>query len=94
MVDFFASPPAEMIQPVHETVDGDHGRIEERRHMVCHETNWLFSDRRYTDEPRFYGLYMIGMVETCTEHQGHVSRERRYYLSSAKFDAPAFAAAV
>ena len=28
VVDFFADPPADMVSPVHETVDGDHGRIE------------------------------------------------------------------
>ena len=94
VADFFANPPAEMIEPVHETVDGDHGRIEERRHIVCHDTGWLFSDRHYPDEPRFPGLAMIAMVETKVEQQGRISRERRYYLSSAKLDAAAFAAAV
>ena len=53
VVAFFDDPPAEMLQPAHETPDGDHGRIEERRHVVCHEVDWLFSDRRYKDEPRF-----------------------------------------
>ena len=27
VVDFFADPPVDMVSPVHETVDGDHGRI-------------------------------------------------------------------
>jgi predicted transposase YbfD/YdcC len=37
VVAFFDDPPAEMLQPAHKTTDGDHGRIEERRHVVCHE---------------------------------------------------------
>jgi len=74
--------------------DGDHGRIEERRHVVCHKVDWLFSDRRYADEPRFPHLAMIGMVETRVERNGTVAQERRYYLSSTRLDAKTFAATV
>jgi len=91
---FFDNPPADMVAPAFETTDGDHGRIEVRRHVVCHQVDWLFSDRRYADEPRFPHLAMIGMVETRVEQRGAVARERRYYLSSAKLDAKTFAAAV
>ena len=37
---------------------------------------------------------MIAMVETRTERGGRIEQERRFYLSSAKLDAKAFAAAV
>lgn len=94
VVAFFDDPPAEMLQPAHETADGDHGRIEERRHVVCHEVDWLFSDRRYADEPRFPHLAMIGMVESRVERNGVITRERRYYLSSTRLDAKTFAAEV
>jgi predicted transposase YbfD/YdcC len=94
VVAFFADPPADMILPLHVTTDADHGRIEERRHSVCHSTGWLFSDRRYTDEPHFPHLAMIGMVENHVERDGQKSTERRYYLSSVKLDPQAFAAAV
>jgi predicted transposase YbfD/YdcC len=94
VVAFFDNPPANMLQPEHKTTDGDHGRIEERRHLVCHEVAWLFSDRRYADEPRFPHLAMIGMVESRVERNRTVARERRYYLSSALLDAKTFAAAV
>ena len=94
VAQFFDAPPADMLEPVHDTTDGDHGRIEERHHVVCHEVDWLFSDRRYTDEPRFPHLAMIGMVETRVERNGSIEQERRYYLSSTKLDAKAFAAAV
>jgi predicted transposase YbfD/YdcC len=94
VVAFFDDPPADMLQPICETTDGDHGRIEQRRHVVCHQVDWLFSDRRYAHEPRFPHLAMIGMVETRTERNGAIAGERRYYLSSAKLDAKTFAAAV
>ncbi len=78
----------------HQTIDADHGRIEVRRHSVCHAVDWLFSDRRYADEPAFPGLAMIGMVESETEREGKIARERRYYLGSARLDAVTFARAV
>ncbi|GIK81518.1 MAG: ISAs1 family transposase [Alphaproteobacteria bacterium] len=91
----FAAPPPEMAIETHQTVDGDHGRIETRRHAVCHQLDWLFSDRRYPDEPRFPDLAMIGMVERETERaDGNTDRERRSYLCSAKLDAQTFARAV
>jgi predicted transposase YbfD/YdcC len=94
VAEFFDKPPKDMLEPEHHTADGDHDRIEERRHVVCHKVDWLFSDRRYADEPRFPHLAMIGMVETRVQRNGTVARERRYYLSSTKLDAKTFAAAV
>lgn len=94
VAEFFDNPPPDMLEPEHNTTDGDHGRIEERRHVVCHKVDWLFSDRRYTGELRFPHLAMIGMVETRVERNGSIERERRYYLSSTKLEAKAFAAAV
>ena len=91
---FFRAPPAGMIEPIFETVDNDHGRLEQRRHTVCHDVDWLFSDRRYKDEPRFPHLAMIAMVESRTQRNGRIETQRRYYLSSAKLDAKTFAAAV
>jgi len=64
---FFDDPPPDMIADTCETIDNDHGRLEIRRHTVCHDVGWLFSDRRYTDEPRFPALAMIAMVETTVE---------------------------
>lgn len=90
---FFADPDAGNIA-THSTTDGDHGRIEERRHVVCHDIDWLFSDRRYADEPAFPGLAMIGMVESKVERGGRLAHERRYYLCSARLDAVTFARAV
>jgi len=90
---FFADPPPDSIETC-TTTDGDHGRIEVRRHAVCHDVAWLFSDRRYPGEVVFPGLAMIGMVESETLREGKTSRERRYYLCSARLDAATFARAV
>jgi predicted transposase YbfD/YdcC len=90
---FFADPPPGALE-THTTTDGEHGRIETRRHAVCHDVAWLFSDRRYPGEVAFPGLAMIGMVEAETERGGKVERERRYYLCSARLDAATFARAV
>jgi predicted transposase YbfD/YdcC len=90
---FFADPATTGLDRF-QTTDADHGRLEIRRHDVCHEVDWLLSDRRYPDEARFPGLAMIGMVETETERNGKIVQERRYYLSSASLDAESFARAV
>ena len=77
-----------------ETTDGDHGRIEIRRHKISHDVSWLISDRRFPGEPRFPALAMIGMVEAEVERGGKISIARRYYLSSAALIAEQFARAV
>jgi predicted transposase YbfD/YdcC len=82
-----------MIADVQETIDGDHGRIEAPRHLVCHQVDWLASGRRYPGEPRFPHLAMIGMVETRVERDGKIACERRYHIASAKLDARILAAA-
>ena len=91
---FFADPANVADCQAHDTVDADHGRLEQRHHRVCHKVDWLFSDRRFPDERKFPALAMIGMVETTTERGGKVETERRYYISSAKLDAKTFAKAV
>jgi predicted transposase YbfD/YdcC len=90
---FFADPPPAMLDTF-EATDGDHGRIEVRRHAVCHDVAWLLADRRYPGEVAFPGPAMIGMVESTTERGGKVERARRYYLGSARLDAATFARAV
>ena len=79
---------------VHDTTDGDHGRIEQRHHAVSHDVAFLDTDRRFPGEPRFPGLKAIAMVETEVERAGKTSRERRFYLSSLRLDAELFARAV
>lgn len=89
---FFAEPPEPL--PVFETTDADHGRIETRRHRVSHDTSWLFSDRRYPDEPRLPGLACIACVEAERIEAGRTTTSTRYYLSSAPLDPERLARAV
>ena len=90
---YFADAPASALDRF-ETTDGDHGRIEVRRHAVSRDVAWLATDRRHPGEPRFPGLKTIAMVEAEVERAGQTSIARRYYLSSAEFDAVFFARAV
>jgi predicted transposase YbfD/YdcC len=90
---FFADPEAAGVT-TEMTVDNDHGRLEIRRHSVCHGIDWLFSDRRYAGEIKFPGLAMIGMVASETTRGGKVETARRYYLCSTKLTAPKFAEVV
>jgi predicted transposase YbfD/YdcC len=90
----FADPPPTLALQRCETIDGDHGRIETRRHTMCHTVDWLFSDRRYPGEFRFPGLAAVGMIESETERRGVIEKERRYYLCSSKLDAETLARVV
>jgi len=89
---FEGEPPTAFDE--HADTDGDHGRIEVRRHRVSHDVAWLTSNRRFPGEPRFPGLAMIGMVETEVERYGASAVARRYFLGSAKLSAKQFASAV
>lgn len=91
---FFTDPASQADCDRFETLDAGHGRLEQRHHRVCHQLDWLKSDRRYPDEREFPRLATIAMVEATTERAGKTERERRYYLSSAILDPKAFAAAV
>ena len=93
VVRFFEDPVGQTLD-THETVDNDHGRFERRRCSICHDVAWMRSHRRYPHEPHMPHLAMISMAETRVERDGGIAHERRYYLSSAKLDANAFAAAV
>lgn len=90
---YFADAPDEELDRF-ETTDGEHGRIEVRRHVVSHTVDWLSGDRRFPGEPRFPALKAIAMVKAEVERNGKVSLERRYFLASLPLDARRFARAV
>ncbi len=77
-----------------DVTDGDHGRVEVRRHRVSHDVGWLNASRRYPGAPSFPGVRAIAMVEAEVERGGSTSLERRYYLCSLALDARLFARAV
>jgi predicted transposase YbfD/YdcC len=92
VAEYFADPEEKMA--AYQTVDADHGRIETRIHRVSHDVGWLFSDRRYKDEPRFPGLACIASVRSTREAGATVTHATRYHLASARLTPETFAAAV
>jgi predicted transposase YbfD/YdcC len=60
----------------HETVDGDHGRIETRTYTAFHDVDWL---RERHDWP---GLKGVVMVESSREIGDKIERETRFYITS------------
>ena len=91
---FFADDANAAACQTFDTTDADHGRLEQRHHVVCHEVDWLVAERHFPKERLFPRLAMIAMVQTATERAGKLEREKRYYLSSARLDAKSLAAAV
>jgi predicted transposase YbfD/YdcC len=65
----------------HETVDGDHGRIETRRYTVIHDVNWL------QERHGWPGLRSVIVVESTRELRGKTERETRLFISSLDLSA-------
>lgn len=72
----------------HQTVDGEHGRIETRRYWHVAAQDWL------PEKEQWRNLQSVGVVESTREINGQATTERRYYLSSLPVNAKQFAAAV
>jgi predicted transposase YbfD/YdcC len=72
----------------HHTVDGEHGRIEERRYWLVSELDWVAEARAWT------GLRSFGLVEAHRTIGETTTVERRYYLTSLAGDVQQFAHAV
>jgi len=60
----------------HETVDGDHGRIETRHTTVFHDVGWLQERHNW---PALKGLVM---VDSERQIGAKVERETRFYITS------------
>jgi predicted transposase YbfD/YdcC len=60
----------------HQTVDGDHGRIETRTYTVMEDVAWL---KQRHDWP---GLRSVVMVESTREIADRIERETRFYITS------------
>jgi predicted transposase YbfD/YdcC len=61
---------------VHETVDGDHGRIETRRYTVIHDVGWL------QERHKWPGSKGVATVESQREIDGKITYETRFYITS------------
>jgi len=60
----------------HETVDGDHGRIETRTYTAIHDIAWL------QERHAWPGLKGVVIVESTREIGDKVERETRFYITS------------
>jgi predicted transposase YbfD/YdcC len=60
----------------HQTVDGDHGRIETRTYTAIHDVAWL---QERHDWP---GLRGVVMVESTREFGDKIEQETRFYITS------------
>jgi len=60
----------------HQTVDGDHGRIETRTYTAIHEVAWL------QERHNWPGLRGVVMVESTREIGDKIEREIRFYITS------------
>ena len=68
----------------HETTDGDHGRIETRRHWLVSDIGWL------TGKSSWKELHSIGMIERERDVNDEISCETSYYILSSKCDLKIF----
>lgn len=59
-----------------QSVEKDHGRIEQRRVAVSAELDWLVEREQWS------GLQAVAMVESTRQIRAKTSVERRYYLCS------------
>ncbi len=86
--DAQASEFAEIDHDYHETVDGDHGRIETRKYWIASAIEGLGATASWAN------LNSLGLVESRREIGEKVQIERRYDLVSLPADAKRFGDAV
>ena len=91
--NYFEQAHAQEIETI-ETVDKDHGRLEQRTYSVSHNVDWLTGPRRHPGEPRLPGLACLIKTTTRSERQGKVSEQTRYFVSSAHLSAERAATAI
>ncbi|MCP4381569.1 MAG: ISAs1 family transposase [Hyphomicrobiales bacterium] len=60
----------------HETIDGDHGRIETRTYTVINDVAWL------QERHEWPGLRGLVMVDSTREIGGKIEHETRFYITS------------
>jgi len=60
----------------HETIDGDHGRIETRTYTAIHDVTWL------QERHEWPGLQGVVMVESTREIGEKIEQETRFYITS------------
>jgi predicted transposase YbfD/YdcC len=66
----------------HETVDGDHGRIETRTYTVIHDVGWL---QERHDWPGLKGVVIVDSIREIpgsSPETDKIERETRFYITS------------
>jgi predicted transposase YbfD/YdcC len=86
--DCLASDFKDIDYDYHETIDGDHGRIETRRYWTTSDIEWL------SDKARWKHLSTIVMVGRERYVNGKTSTETSYYVTSLGSDAMCVSRAV
>lgn len=72
----------------HETVDADHGRIEQRQYHVISSIDWINQIHKWP------GLIAIGVAVSCRDVRGKMEHAVRFYLLSCVLTAAQLAEAV
>ncbi len=72
----------------HETVDGDHGKIEVRRYWTTSDIDWLQGKEKWKN------LETICMVQRERHFEEKIESETSYYIGSIKNDAKNFGRAI
>jgi predicted transposase YbfD/YdcC len=89
---FFAWARQRQFQDVphqsYHTLDGQHGRLEERRYWLVSDLAWL------TEQSEWAGLQSLGMVERQRTVAGKTTMEVHYYLTSLAGSGQQFGEAV
>jgi predicted transposase YbfD/YdcC len=83
---FFDDPESLAGLDVFETENADKGRVETRRHYVCHDLDWLCARHE-----GWAGLSMIGMIRSTRETGGKTTESVRFYIGSQAMSAQSFA---
>lgn len=65
----------------HETADGDHGRLEIRRHWATDDIGWLKQRHNWP------GLHSIALIEREVDRNGKTQTTRHLYICSLPADA-------
>jgi predicted transposase YbfD/YdcC len=72
----------------HQTIDGDHGRIETRTYTAFHDVGWLQQRHNWP------GLRGVVMVESAREIGDKFEQETRFYITSLVWLANAIGPAI
>lgn len=83
-VALYLDDPQSVISDQHQTCDADHGRIDARHAIVCHDIDWLLERHNWP------GLKGIGKITAVREIKGKKQESSRYYLLSRAMNASEF----